>query len=116
MDDFAFGYLVHRFFYRVFDFFRHWYADGSRIIAHTFISTLENIDRSFAVKVTLDHFFEPLYKDYSMIGRILGIIFRFARVAIGIAIYAVIAVCFVAAYVVWIAIPPTLFFLSVWRA
>ena len=90
MDDFALGYLLHRFFYRIFDFFRHWYVDGSRVIAHTFISTLERIDRSLAVKITLQHFFEPLYKDYSIIGRILGVFFRSIRILIGGVAYAVI--------------------------
>jgi len=115
MDDFAIGYLFHRFFYRIFDFFRHWYVAGSRMIAHAFILTLEDTDRSFAVKITLQHFFEPLYKDYSVIGRILGIIFRFVRVAVGGAVYVVVALCFVGIYLVWIAIPPTLLFFSVWK-
>jgi len=113
MDDFALGYLLHRFFYRIFDFFRHWYVNGSRMIAHGFISTLEDIDRSFAVKITLEHFFEPLYKDYSIVGRVLGVIFRFGRVVIGAAFYAVVTVFFIAIYLVWIAVPPILLFFSV---
>ena len=113
MDDFALGYLLHRFFYRIFDFFRHWYVGGSRIIAHAFISTLENIDRSLAVKITLQHFFEPLYKDYSVIGRLLGIIFRSFRVVFGILIYVAIAACFAVAYVAWILALPTLIFFSI---
>ncbi len=113
MDDFAFGYLLHRIFYRIFDFFRHWYVDGSRMIAHGFILTLEHLDRSLAVKITLEHFFEPLYKDYSVIGRLLGVIFRTVRVVVGIAVYAAIMVCFIGAYLAWIAIPPALLFFSV---
>lgn len=116
MGDFALGYLLQRFFYRIFDFFRHWYVGGSRTIAHSFISTLENIDRSLAVKITLQHFFEPLYKDYSVIGRTLGVIFRSARIAVGIVVYAVMVVCFVCIYVVWVLIPPTLIFFSLWKA
>ena len=50
-----------------------------------------------------------------MIGRILGIIFRFVRVAVGGAVYVVVALCFVGIYLVWIAIPPTLLFFSVWK-
>lgn len=112
MDDFALGYLLHRFFYRIFYFFRSWYVGGSRMIAHGFISVLESMDRSLAVKITLAHFFEPLYKDYSIIGRILGIIFRFFRVVIGAVIYAVVAVFFIVAYVAWVAVPPVLIFLA----
>ncbi len=113
MDDFAVGYLLHRFFYRILSFFRHWYVGGSRMIAHTFLSTLENIDQSLAIKITLEHFFEPLYKDYSIIGRILGVIFRLARVAIGVVVYFVIAVCFAIAYLAWLAVPPALLYFSV---
>ncbi len=116
MDSFAVGYLVHRFFYRIYDFFRHWYVGGSRVIAHSFTSTLERIDRSLAVKITLEHFFEPLYKDYTAIGRILGVIFRSGRVIVGIAVYALVTVCFVAAYLVWLAIPPALLFFSLGKA
>ena len=112
MDDFALGYLLHRFFYRIFDFFRDWYVGGSRVIAHAFITTLEDIDRSFAVKITLQHFFEPLYKDYSAIGRLLGIFFRSARIVIGAVVYLIVAICFAAAYAVWIATPPVLIFFS----
>ena len=110
MDDFALGYLFHRFFYRIADFFRHWYIDGSRIIAHVFITTLEDLDRSFAVKITLVHFFEPLYKDYSIVGRVLGFIFRSIRVAIGAIVYVFITGCFIVAYLAWISIPPLLLF------
>jgi len=108
--DFAFVYLVQRFFYRLFDFFHHWYADGSRRFAHAFISALESADRTFAVKITMRHFFEPLYKDYSAIGRILGIIFRTGRVLIGAIVYFVVACIFAVAYLVWLAIPAVILF------
>jgi len=108
--DFSFVYLVQRFFYRFFDFFHHWYIDGSRRFAHIFISTLESADRTFAVKITMRHFFEPLYKDYTVIGRILGIIFRTGRIAIGAVAYFVIAGIFAAIYLVWLAIPAVILF------
>ncbi len=108
--DFAFVYLVQRFFYRLFDFFHHWYADGSRRFAHLFISTLEVADRTFAVKITLRHFFEPLYGDYSIIGRILGLIFRTGRVLIGSVMYLIVAIVFACAYLAWLAIPTVIIF------
>ena len=115
MDGFAIGYLVYRFFYRIFVFFRDWYGDGSRAVTRAFMAVLEYLDRSFAVKITLEHFFEPLYKDYSIIGRVLGVIFRSVRVMLGIVLYAVIAVLFLAVYLVWAAIPPAILFLSFWK-
>lgn len=103
--DFAPAYLVQRLAYRIIDFFHHWYLDGSRAIANKFIVTLEAIDQTFAVKITARHFFEPLYKDYSVIGRIMGVIFRTGRIFIGGVVYLLIAAAFAVFYVVWIALP-----------
>jgi hypothetical protein len=115
MDDFALGYLIHRFFYRIFEFFYHWYYSGSRAIARKFMTTIEGIDRTVAIKITLEHFFEPLYKDYSIIGRILGIVFRIARVLVGLVIYLVVVIMFIALYLLWIAIPLVIIFYAIKR-
>lgn len=108
--DFSVVYLARRLLYRFLDFFHHWYVDGSRAIGRRFMATLTAADRSFAVAITLRHFFEPLYKDYSVIGRILGIVFRSVRVAIGAVCYLILAVVFAAVYVIWIAIPAVIIF------
>lgn len=79
--------------------------DGSRVIGHRFVTALEGADRSLAIKVTLRYFFQPLYKDYTVIGRILGIIFRTGRILIGAVVYAMIVALFLLFYLVWLAIP-----------
>ncbi len=103
--DFALFYLPQRALYRLGGFFHHWYLDGSRVIGHRFIMILENLDQTFAVKVTLEHFFEPLYKDYSAIGRIMGVVFRSLRVLIGLTIYLMVAAVSLAFYLVWLVLP-----------
>ena len=103
--DFAPVYLLQRFLYRVVDFFHHWYVDGSRAIAHRFIGALEAADRSLALKITIRYFFQPLYKDYTVIGRILGIIFRTGRILIGAVVYLVVIALFALCYVAWVALP-----------
>jgi hypothetical protein len=103
--DFALVYLLQRFFYRIFEFFHHWYIDGSRAIARHFMKALTNADRSLALKITIQHFFEPLYKDYSVVGRILGVIFRTFRILIGLVAYVFLAAFFLLIYFIWIAIP-----------
>lgn len=108
--DFAPVYLVERFFYRLINFFHHWYVDGSRMIGHRFITALEEADRSLALKITIRYFFQPLYRDYSVIGRILGVIFRTGRILIGAAIYAAVAVLFLAFYLAWLAAPAVIIF------
>jgi len=103
--DFAPAYLIQRFFYRIIDFFHHWYVDGSRVIGHKFISTLEDMDQTFALKITFRYFFQPLYRDFSVIGRILGIIFRFWRIVLGGMVYFFITVLFLIFYLAWVATP-----------
>lgn len=103
--DFAPIYLLQRFFYRIVDFFHHWYVDGSREIGRRFIGALENADRSLAIKITIRYFFQPLYKDYSLVGRVLGIIFRTGRILIGFAVYVTILALFALFYLAWLAVP-----------
>lgn len=111
--DFAPVYLIQRFLYRILDFFHHWYVDGSRLIGHKFISTLEDADRTFALKITLRYFFQPLYKDYTVIGRILGFFFRTARILLGAALYFVIIILFLIFYLAWVLLPATILFYAI---
>ncbi len=75
---------------------------------HVFISFLERLDRTLAVKVTMRHFFEPLYKDYTILGRILGVIFRSGRVVVGGMVYLFFGIIFLAICLIWLLIPPAL--------
>lgn len=102
-------YLANRFFYRLGDFFHHWYADGSKIFFNYFLNFLERLDRKFAIRITLRYFFQPLYRDYTVVGRILGVIFRSGRILIGGAVYVSASVVFLLVYFLWLAIPPLIF-------
>ncbi len=84
-------------------------------MARRFISALREMDKTFAVEVTLRHFFEPLYKDYSIVGRVLGIIFRSIRIIIGSALYCIVMIVFLFLYFVWISIPVVLIIYAVRR-
>lgn len=106
--DFALLYLFSRFLFRVKDFFHHWYVHGGTRIFKSFLSMFERIDRTVALRVTLAHFFEPLYKDYSFMGRVLGVIFRSARVAVGAVIYLFLVSLFLVLSLVWFLVPPAL--------
>lgn len=103
--NFAIIYLAHRFFFRLTDFFHHWYVDALRYLMHWFISFLEQLDRFFAVRVTFRFIFQPLWKDYTVIGRIIGFLFRSARVAFGVGVYFICAIFFAGIYLFWIFLP-----------
>jgi hypothetical protein len=110
--DFALVYIAHRFIYRVFDFFHHWYVDGSRMFLARFLVVFAGLERSLALGTTLAHFFEPLYKDYSTVGRALGISFRAGRIALGGVFYALFIAAFVVAYAAWLVLPPATLLLA----
>jgi hypothetical protein len=113
MDNFSFIYLINRALYRIGDFFHHWYYDGSRNFARTYIATLERLDRTFAVSINFHFLFQPLYKDFTVVGTILGPIFRGSRVLIGFTVYAFFTVIFVALYIIWLLLPPALILYAV---
>ncbi len=98
-------YLFYRFFYRIAEFLRHWYVKSFWIYSHFVISTLEKFDRRLAFKITFGHLFEPLYQDRTIIGYILGFIFRSLRLIIGGVVYAIIIAVAVLIYLAWLAIP-----------
>lgn len=108
--DFALVYLLRRAVYRFGNFFHHWYVHGTRNLLHCFISVLEKVDRAVAIRVTIRYFFQPLYKDYTVLGSILGIFFRSGRISIGLLAYALLAAAFLLVYLGWILLPPAFLF------
>lgn len=98
-------YLFQRFFYRIFEFLRHWYVKSLFIYSHRVINFLERLDKTLALKVTLRHLFQPLYKDYSFIGYVLGFLFRAMRVVSAGLVYLVIIALALFFYVIWLLAP-----------
>jgi hypothetical protein len=103
--NFSLVYIFSRLFFRIKDFFHHWYVDATRYFFHGFISFLENLDRTLAFRMTLRHLFEPLYKDYTIMGRILGPIFRFGRALVGFVVYVFVGAIFLTVYLLWLLLP-----------
>ena len=98
-------YLISRFFYRIAEFLRHWYVKSFWIYNHFVISLLEKFDRRLALKITLSHLFEPLYQDRTIVGYILGFIFRSLRLILGVVIYTLLIIAAIAVYFAWLMVP-----------
>ena len=104
--NFALVYVVQRLLFRIEEFFRHWYVDGTRHFYFLLVSQLRQAEYALALRITVRHIFQPLYGDYSIVGRIVGPIFRFCRVVIGLALYFLVLAVFFVGYIIWIFIPP----------
>jgi len=103
--NFSLVYLAERFVYRISNFFHHWYVDGSKIFFHKLVSLLEFLDQTIALRVTLRYFFQPLFKDYTGMGRILGFVFRTGRALIGVVVYVFVLIVFMTVYALWLVVP-----------
>lgn len=101
----ALFYLIERFFYRLIDFFRHWYVKSFFIYSHQVITLFERLDRGFALKITIRHLFQPLYKDYTLIGYGLGFVFRTLRIVTVSLIYLFLIILAALLYLLWILFP-----------
>ncbi|MDO8470113.1 MAG: hypothetical protein Q7S84_03835 [bacterium] len=105
-------YVVRHAAFHVGEFLRHWYVHSMRIYWNGVVNRLQALDHTLAWRVTLQNLFQPLYKDYSVIGYVLGFLFRIGRLAAATAVYAVLLSIAVVVYAVWLGIPPTLLFLA----
>lgn len=105
---FALSYLIQLTLARVLGFFRHWYVNGSRFWWRRYLRAAQRIEDALAARTMLHLLFRPLYGDYSIVGRILGPIFRSGRLAIGLVVHTALMLASLALWLVWVAIPPLL--------
>jgi hypothetical protein len=105
MEPMALAYLVRRFFYRIIDFLRHWYIRSAKMYSNFVLDRLARIDRVLAWRVNLKYLFQPLYRDYSVIGYVMGFLLRSLRLAGISVIYLFIFAIAIFVYVVWLLAP-----------
>ncbi len=101
-------YIARRAAYRLAEFFRHWYVKSAKIYFNFALERLERLDYFFAWRITARHLFHPLYRDYSVVGYVLGFLFRSVRLALASAVYAVLFAIVIGGYVVWLLFLPLL--------
>ena len=103
--DFAPAYILKRGLFRIREFLHHYYIDGTRFLFYRFTNLLEKLDLSIAFTITWKNFFVPLYRDYTIVGRVMGIIFRSIRLLVGGLIYLFLGVLFLLIVLGWLLVP-----------
>ncbi|MEK7062353.1 MAG: hypothetical protein AAB504_01730 [Patescibacteria group bacterium] len=98
-------YLFNLFIHRIKEFLRHWYINSFFVYGQFIVSFLEKIDRFFAFKITWRYLFQPLYQDRTVLGHILGFIFRLQRLLVGGLVYSAIILTVAVFYLIWLAFP-----------
>ena len=105
MRNLAIIYLFNRFFYRIFEFLKHWYFKSFKYYSNFCLNQFEKLDRYFAWKITFKNLFKPLYGDYSPIGHIIGFFFRSLRFLGGTLVYGSLFFLLVVLYLLWLLLP-----------
>lgn len=100
-----FRYLGTQILYQVWDFISGWYIGSFLLVFRAMSRFFAGLDRSIALKISLQHLFVPMFGDKTISGHILGFIFRVIRITIGLVMYVFGFVLFLAMYLIWAAIP-----------
>ena len=73
-------YLLQAFIERLWRFVGHWYIHSFMYVFGKLINVLGELDKTFALRITLRNWKKPLYQDYTILGFILGFILRTVRI------------------------------------
>lgn len=105
---FALAYLVQLALSRLLGFFTHWYSDGTKRFIDAYRRVSHVIEDAIAPRAMFHLLFQPLYGDYSVVGRLIGPLFRLGRLSVGLFVYALLIVTLLSFWLLWVAIPPLL--------
>lgn len=113
MNRFSLFYIFSVAFKRIKIFLTDWYINSFLAFWDFLLKTLTRLDKTFAVKITIRHWLEPLYQDRTVMGYILGFIFRTLRIALGVITYLIISGFVLFCYLIWAMVPPFLLVKSI---
>lgn len=86
-------------------FTKHWYFDSLLFLYGRLLGILRKLERKFAIKINIHFIFQPLYQERSIMGYVLGFLFRSLRITVGVLLYFLIIILFAMIYFMWFFIP-----------
>ncbi|MEZ4156595.1 MAG: hypothetical protein R3B52_01275 [Candidatus Paceibacterota bacterium] len=95
-------------------FFTHWYKDSFFFLSEKLHTLLRQLDKTFAVRTSAQYIFQPMYQDRSIIGYILGFIFRSIRIVVGVLLYTFLSLLWISAYIAFISLPIAIISWGIW--
>jgi hypothetical protein len=91
-------------------FFERWYIDFSRTYWLWVLEQFQNLDRSFALRINVHFWLQPLFGDYTTVGRIIGPVLRTGRIILGFLTYLLLFGAAILFWCFWILAIPFLIF------
>ena len=91
-------------------FIRWWYTEVTIWLIRLFKRVAIICDDTFSISILLRTFFIPWHRDYSITGRIFGIIIRLLYLPVALIITATILMVIVAFMLIWVTLPAIFIF------
>jgi len=88
------------------DFLLFWYVQGSKDFWRREIKMVKGVERDIGILINLKLIFQPIYSDYSLIGKLIGPIFRLGRVFLGCLFVVFLSGLIIVCYALWLLLPP----------
>ena len=82
-----------------------WYLQSYSWVINSFQSTLASFESQIAVRDTFKNLGRPIFQDYTFQGRFIGMLLRLARIGLGILLYLLVALVYLAGYIFWLLLP-----------
>ena len=89
----------------IYDFLYFWYIRGTKNFLRGEISVIEGVERDIGILINLKLVFQPIYGDYSILGKVIGPILRLGRVFFGFVLVVFLSIIIVVLYVLWLLLP-----------
>ncbi|MFA6897189.1 MAG: hypothetical protein WCQ96_02810 [Patescibacteria group bacterium] len=83
-----------------------WYVQGSKDFWRREINMVKGVERDIGILINLKLILQPIYGDYSLIGKLIGPIFRLGRVLLGCLFVILLSGLIVVCYALWLLLPP----------
>lgn len=106
-----FSFIFNQIFHEIVCFFRRWYLERSERFWSAVFAFLGVLDKNFAVAINARLWLQPLYGDYSPVGRILGPILRTIRIVFGGSVYSFVLFLAGLIWLVWLLSIPAIIFI-----
>lgn len=98
--------LPYRFLKGLGNFLSFWYIESSKDFWTREIGFIKGVERDVGILVNLRLITQPIFSDYTYVGRIIGPFFRLGRVVFGCLLVALSFAVISVIYLFWILLPP----------
>jgi hypothetical protein len=82
-----------------------WYKDSPVWFYSSCVDTINSLEGHLGARDTLRNISKPIFQDYTLQGRFVGILLRLGRIGLALSIYLVAVSTYAGVFVTWLLLP-----------